>query len=854
MLSDVSLIFEPNLNLFAIFQRKLRRLLFWLIILFLILFGLFGVFDFIFSWLFLSDAKQAKNLDIFYLSLLMDMFLFYLWQRSREKIKKIKLPPKGEVIEISQYLDKAVSGSLDRAWLFCFRKDYHFLRPIHLFAAFLNKKEFGRILERLDCSLNEVKRKTKNILALPGFSRGKIPGLGPKPSPELKNIFIEAYLFALNNGQQEINFLDVLWAINRQAGLVQMVFDEFGISSQEIEHVVEWLRIEKEIKQWERAFYWQRFLKPKGKLNRAMTAATTPFLDRVSQDYTYLARKGYFEMVIDREKEIGELFSLFASGQLGVVLVGPAGIGKKAILHKLAYMMVEENVPKFLQDKRLVELDLTSLVGLSGARERGEEYFKRIIFEVNRAGNIILVIEDIDALSGLRCQSGSLDFAEILTSALDNQALFVIGTTTDEGFASKIEGKILGRVLAGLKVGLPSKNLLWQILIGKACAIEKKFKILFSADSVEQAIDLADRYLYGAALPTKAENLLEEAAPLVRAARGAGALVKGDDLVEIVSKKTDIPLGKLRQKEKETLLNLEKLIHQQIINQEEAVKAVASALRRSRVELEERKKPIANFLFIGPTGVGKTELSKALARIYFGSEKRMIRLDMSEYQEKRSLARLIGLRTEQGVDKGYLTEAIKRQPFALLLLDELEKAHPDILNLFLQVMDDGRLTDASGETINLTNIILIATSNAGTQFVQQKIRAGVDYPEIYQALKDKVLLEYFRPEFLNRFDKIVLFKPLSMENVIAIAHLLLEKTKAGLEGKGIAFETEEEAVKELAQMGYDPLYGARPLKRVLQEKIDDVLARLFLEDKVAPRDKIILKQGLIFEVEKAVKI
>ncbi len=270
--------------------------------------------------------------------------------------------------------------------------------------------------------------------------------------------------------------------------------------------------------------------------------------------------------------------------------------------------------------------------------------------------------------------------------------------------------------------------------------------------------------------------------------------------------------------------------------------------------MAKRKKPICNFLFVGPTGVGKTELAKTLARVYFGDEKKMIRLDMSEYQEKRGLRRLIGLRSEEGLQKGYLTEAVKRQPHSLLLLDEIEKAHPDILNLFLQVMDDGRLTDVSGETINFSNVILIATSNAGTHFVQKKISQKISYQEIYDQLKEKVLLEYFKPEFLNRFDKIVLFRTLTIENMFQITKLFLEMVKEKLAEKGVDLEVEEEAVKELAAAGFDPLYGARPLQRVIQDKVENIVARLFLEDKIKRRDKLLLKKGLVFVIKKAPKL
>jgi len=344
--------------------------------------------------------------------------------------------------------------------------------------------------------------------------------------------------------------------------------------------------------------------------------------------------------------------------------------------------MAIENVPKFLEDKRLIQLDLSSLVSLSDAKERGEEYLKQIIFEVSRAGNIVLIIENIDSLAGLRSQAGGLDMAEILSSALDQKAFYFIGTTTDDGFASKIEGKILGRVLSKIEVPLPSNDLLWQILITKIYVIEKELKIFFSADALEQAISLSDRYVYGKSLPAKAMDLLIETGYKVREQKGSGSLVKGNDITELVAEKTNIPLGEIEETEKDKLLHLEDLIHEHVVDQEEAVEAISSAMRRSRLELQGRKKPIANFLFVGPTGVGKTETAKALAKVYFGNEKKMIRLDMSEYQEKRGLRRLIGSRTEGGVNKGYLTEAVKRQPYSMILLDEIEKAHPDILNIF----------------------------------------------------------------------------------------------------------------------------------------------------------------------------
>ena len=847
-MSELNLIFQPHLNLLRVTQRKLRRILGWLFIIFLVLFGIYGIWSLVIGFV-----------NIFYLSLLFDMFLLYLIQRKEERINRIKPSQfdSDKEIEVSLFLDDLSREALEKSWIFVYRKRYGSLRPIHIFSSFLKEKNFKRILKRLNCDPKKIIDKTKNILESSSFfpeSEKGINILNPKIASDFKSIFLSAYIFCLEKNRDQIGVLDILWAISKQKNLVGMIFDEFGVSPEEIERVVEWSQLEEEIKKREKSFLLGSFFKPRGKLNRTMTAVLTPLLDKVSRDLTFLARKGQFEVVMGRQKEIGDIFNFFNSGQLGVVLVGPSAIGKKSILKKLAQLMATENVPKFLEDKRLIQLDLSSLVSLSDAKERGEEYLRQIIFEVNRAGNIILVVENIDSLAGLKSQAGGLDMAEILSSALDQNAFYFIGTTTDDGFASKIENKILGRVLSKIEIPLPSNDLLWQILITKIYVIEKELKIFFSADALEQAISLSDRYVYGKSLPAKTMDLLIEAGYKVREQRGVGGFVQGNDVTQLVAEKTNVPLGEVEETEKNKLLCLEELIHKHVINQEEAVEAISSAMRRSRLELQGKKKPIANFLFVGPTGVGKTETAKALARVYFGSEKTMIRLDMSEYQEKRGLRRLIGSRTEQGIDKGYLTEAVKRHPYSMILLDEIEKAHPDILNIFLQVMDDGRLTDISGETINFTNTIIIATSNAGTHFVQKKISQGSSYEEIYKELKRDVLLEHFKPEFLNRFDKIILFKALTMENMNKIARLFLIDFQKRLEEKGISFEIDEEAVEELAQKGYDPLYGARSLKRVIQDNIENQAARLLLEDKIKRRDTLIIKKGLGFEIKKALKI
>lgn len=839
-ISRDNLSFEPGLNLLRVSQRKIKKILGRLIFIFLIGVGLYGVLVSV------SHPWQEYR-TLFYFSLLTDMFLFYLW-RQKKSYRPIRPPKEGEKLEVSVFLDEKSRQLLEDAYRLARRSRYRFLRPIHFFAVCLKEKKFRKIIKRLDCSVEQVTEKTESILEK-SLSEESGEVFGPDLSADFKKIFCDAYVFCLRRGYSQIGPLDILWAISQQKNMVGMVFDEFGISPSEIEKVIEWARLEGEIRRSEKNFFWRRLFKPAGKLNRAMTAVLTPTLDKVSQDLTLLAKRGEFEMVIGREKELEQIFNFFNAGRVGAVLVGEDEVGKKSIVKKLAQLMTEENVPNFLKDKRLIELDLGALVSLGGS-QKIEEYLRQVVYEVNWAGNIVLVMKDIDNLAGLKSQASGLDLSEIMVSALEIKAFFLLGTSLPANYASKIEGKILGRVLDKIEIETPARDFLWKILIAKIYLIEKKLKVFFSADALDQAIDLADRYIYGKSLPAKTIDLLTEVGYLISGRKDSDGVINGDDVVELVSKKTKVPLKDTEETEKRKLLDLEKLIHQRLVNQEEAVKAVAAAMRRSRLEVKKRDKPIANFLFVGPTGVGKTELAKTLARVYFGDEKRMLRLDMSEYQEKRGIRRLIGLRTDEGTEKGYLTEAVKRQPYSLLLLDELEKAHPDILNLFLQVMDDGRLTGADNETINFTNIILIATSNAGTNFIQNKIKDGISYEEIDRELKDEVLLEYFRPEFLNRFDKIVLFTALSFENIREITRLFIKEINGGLEERAVTLEAENEAIDELAALGYNPLYGARPLRRAIQEKVEDVVARMFLEDKVKRRDKIIVKKGLVFEIKK----
>jgi len=383
-----------------------------------------------------------------------------------------------------------------------------------------------------------------------------------------------------------------------------------------------------------------------------------------------------------------------------------------------------------------------------------------------------------------------------------------------------------------------------MIIEEEVLKIEKSANVFFLFKSIKEIIDLTDKYIQTAPFPKKAIDLLEEV--VIYALRVARTRKIKPEVVEaLISEKTEIPIGKVAEEEKEVLLNLEDLIHQSLIDQEEAVSEVANALRRARADFGQRKKSIGNFLFLGPTGVGKTETAKCLARIYFGSEKKIIRLDMSEYQTTESITRLIGTVTEPG----YFTTKVREDPFSLILLDEIEKAHPNVLNLFLQVLDEGNLTDGAGRSVDFKNTIIIATSNAGAELIRQAIKERKDLINYKEEFIDEILKKgIFKPEFLNRFDDIVLYKPLSKKDLEKIVELNLNDLRKGLLEKNIEFLILPELIQKIAELGFNPQFGAREIKRVIQDKVENNIARTILSDKIKAGDKITIDPAT-FEVK-----
>ncbi len=789
----------------------------------------------------------------FLLSLWLDLFVIYRNSEKRAAAKKIDYSSfestskkKGRRFNVAKaFSDKALS-IIEESYFLAEKIGLEQAGCLHLFRSMLADKEVQNLFIRLNVDAK------KFISLLDRNLNNNVSGddNGAKLSKSLEEVLILAFIDAHNAGQDNVDVLNIVPYCYDRDELLAEILDEVEIDGDKISNTVAWFRVSRQLVERQKAFRSSAVFKPGGNMNRSYTAIATPTLDQFSHDLTVEAKFGGLDFCVGRRDEIEDIFEDFAGGHNGLLLVGATGVGKTAIINGLAQLMVEEKVPKFLKDKRLIELDVPLIV--SGADPSiAQERLLSSISEANRSGNIILYIDNIENLIGISSGSQeSLDLSEVLAEAIRRKHIYCLASATTKNHSSYIEGRALGEAMTTIGVEEPERNEAIRILESKVGFLESKYGIYIVYGALEAAVDMSEKYLKDKSLPLKAISLLEKAAS-VAAARAANnpedVFCGQEEVAKAISDLTGIPATKVSESESEKLLNLESEIHRRLIGQEEAVKAVAASLRRARTQLKDAKRPIASFLFLGPTGVGKTELAKAVSEVYFGDEDYMIRLDMSEYQEADSVAKMIG---DQDGALGYLTEAVRKKPFSLILFDEVEKAHPDILNLFLQMLDDGRLTDGQGRTISFTESIIIATSNIGALFIQEQIKAKTSLAIIKQALIDEHLNRHMRPELINRFDGIVVFAPLTEANVVSIAALMLKKIKADLAKKGLGLKADKDGVAILAKEGYDPKFGARPLRRLLQDRVEDVIASKILSGELRRRDTVVIDNLAEISIEK----
>ena len=652
---------------------------------------------------------------------------------------------------------------------------------------------------------------------------------------------------------------------------------------------------------------------PSGGSNTRQKNNNTPTLDQFGRDLTELARDGKIDPVIGREKEIERVIQILSRRtKNNPCLIGEPGVGKTAIAEGLAQKIIEGKLPENLKDKRVVNLDLSAMV--AGAKYRGEfeNRLKKVMEEIKNSDNIILFIDELHTIVGAGAAEGAIDASNIIKPALARGELQTIGATTLDEYKKYIEkDAALERRFQPITVGEPTTEEALKILEGLRDKYEAHHGVKITDEALRAAVDLSDRYINDRFLPDKAIDLIDEAASKVRLRtltappeikeyedkverleqEKAEAIssqdfekaakirdeqqkerkqleeIKGDweknnkkssnevdaeDIADIVSNWTGVPVKQLTQDESERLLHLEDELHKRVIGQQEAVNAVSQAIRRARVGLKDPNRPIGSFIFLGPTGVGKTELTKALAEVMFGDEDAMIRIDMSEYMEKHTVSRLIGSPPGYvGYDEGgQLTERVRRRPYSVILLDEIEKAHPDVFNILLQILEDGRLTDGKGRTVDFKNTIVIMTSNVGAHTIRKQKTLGFvtqsnEARDAYKKMKDNIIEELrrtFRPEFLNRIDEVIVFHQLKESDLKQIIGIMLNSLSKRLEKLDIHVEFSENAKDFLARKGFDIEYGARPLRRAIQKEVEDQLSEEMLRGNVKTGDHVLIDE------------
>jgi ATP-dependent Clp protease ATP-binding subunit ClpC len=794
------------------------------------------------------------------------------------------VPRRAERVDVTEFFSDATRELLQTAARTAVEWGSVDLDTDHLLHAALQNEVVQHVLRQLDADPQGIAAQIEEEA-----DRAEPTDGSPSLSPDAKAALLAAYEESRELGASYVGPEHVLLALARddesQAGLL---LHRFGVTHTKLRGAV--------IRGVEGGAAKER--------------SATPTLDQYGRDLTAAAREGKLDPVIGRASEIEQTIEVLSRRtKNNPALIGDPGVGKTALVEGIAQRIVNDEVPETLADRRLIQLDLAGLIAGSKYRGEFEERLKTVIDEVTEnEGEIILFIDEMHTVVGAGAAEGAMDAGNMLKPALARGELHVIGATTLEEYRKDVEGDpALERRFQPVLVPEPTVEETIEILHGLKDRYEAFHRVRISDEAILAAAELSDRYIRDRFLPDKAIDLIDQSSArvrlrmktkdddtrsleqdLLRLARerdqataneqydragelkerldaGQQALeekskgrqrapeVTADDIADVVSRRTGIPVSQLTTEEKERLLQLEQQLHERVVGQEEAVEAIAEAVRRSRAGLGDPNRPTGSFLFLGPTGVGKTELARALAEILFGSEDLMLRFDMSEFQERHTVSRLVGAPPGYvGYDEaGQLTEKVRRRPYSVVLFDEIEKAHPDVFNVLLQILDDGRLTDGQGRTVDFKHTVVIMTSNLGADRIRAYAQTGGAFEELKDELME-VLRGSFRPEFINRIDEIIVFKSLSEEQLLTITGLLLDRVARRLRAQGIEIAFTESAMSLLAREGYDPEFGARPLRRTIQRRVENELSRLVLSGGLNPGDKVTVDESdgeLTFDVE-----
>ncbi|MCL5410556.1 MAG: ATP-dependent Clp protease ATP-binding subunit [Patescibacteria group bacterium] len=702
-----------------------------------------------------------------------------------------------------------------------FSKDYSKLTTKDLAISILNSSDANFLLIRLGIGRETL---LEGLKEYPGESK-------------VAEIISQAFDVAVAEGHATVEVGDVLVSLCRSDSFFKEVLSQLKLEVKDIANVVYWqTSVKKEIKN--KHFLDTSHLKMSGGIGKDWAFGYAPFLKQFSVDMTEsLARGNLGLKIIGHDRQIEEIKeSLLKRNGGNAIVVGEPGVGKETTILGFTKKVLEGQTNSNLDFKHIVKIDtdllLSGLGGLGDITERITGIFN----EASSAGNIIIYIENIQNLLSSDGGAGKVNAGQVIIPFLESPEMHVIGTCDVASFNRYISPNAgLVQHFSRITIDEPKEGDLVRILEDTVPMIEYRTGSIFSYEAIREAISASKKYIMDIPNPEKSIDLLDAVSAKVAGERGK-TIILPKDVLEYVSEKYNVPSGDVNENEKKKLLSLESLMHQKVIGQHEAISAIANALRRVRAGITDSKKPIGSFLFLGPTGVGKTETSKALAEAYFGGADRMIRFDMSEYQNAEDIYRFIG--SGQDDMPGELTTAVREKPFALLLFDELEKANKQILDLFLQILDEGFVTDGSGRKVMFTNTIIIATSNAGANLIRESIKSGAEYDKIKKALIDYLESQnIYRPEFINRFSGVIAFSPLSQEEITQIAGLMIEKLKKTVyDNKKIKLEVASDAIVTLSQMGFDPQMGARPMARTIEEKVENVLATKILSGELKKGD------------------
>lgn len=793
--------------------------------------------------------KSADNhmvllgLAMFFLVFTIVFFLGHAFFRF--KVKSPNLPQINPSANLAEFLSFEAAQALDSAILYCKKSNiFPVNTTVFLYFLFKQNPEIVFIFHRLLLNMEHIMKEQEKHFAPQKFNDALSQGIY---SEKFEEAIKEAIKISKTKKHERIEKGDMARALVMYEPVIGSFLIEADLMPGDVGNLISWWEWLEEKKKKQKRFWEYENLASMGSIGRSWSAGYSLAFDQYSLDWNMRAQREGISQTFAYQKEIEQAESILSSHNINnVLLIGEPGVGIKNIVKAIAYKSSKGLSSPQINYQRVLELRIPQMLAHLKDPEEVEKILDSVFKEVAHTGNIILVIDEFHNYMATEGAPGTVDITGMMASYLELPQFQVIAITSYAGLHKKIEqNPSVLSMFSKVEVREPTPEQTLKMLQDLVPELEAKYGKIISYPALGHAVELAGRYISNTPFPKKAKEALEEAVAFFAVSKEKWILPHHID--QIISKKTEIPVGKLEKKEKETLLQLEDLIHQRIINQEEAVEEVSSALRRARAQLKTKQGPMGSFLFLGPTGVGKTETSKALADIYFGSEKNIIRLDMSEFQSVADIPRLLGGAGEEGL----LTTPVQENPFSLVLLDELEKAHPNVLNLFLQVLDEGHVTDGIGRKTDFSHTIIICTSNAGYQVILESLKKNENIENTKEKIMDYLFENaVFRPEFINRFDATVVFKPLTKEHLLDIAHLMLQKIEQGLAEKHIKFVITEELKERVVDLGYDIAFGARNLNRVIQDKVEDALAEALLSGDINKGDTITVTPHK-FEVKKA---